>query len=184
MDASGLTLDPRVFGVSEAAAATGNVAASWVDIALQDFTVEDLRNGDKVVVMGTAELENATGRSQLAFTVTLPDLSVLDAIAFAVFDQHGSPNEGITIPVQTAFQIGQPHTSGLNTVQTGTYRFRLRFRALTAGTTTKRSSTFTVMVYRGVAALSAKTTLSTGTDRPLGRGQNVLGERGPFAPSP
>ena len=71
----------------------------------------------------------------------------------------------------------------LGNTQAGKYTFDLQWnRSAGSGTATKITSSLIVRVYEIPG--DAKRFLSTAQPRPMGRGQNVLEDRGPFAPSP
>lgn len=133
--------------------------------------------GDRIFIAGYCNLRHATdtGTGRTVTILTQPEGPTITREHGSI-DQTGAAAGFTSAPVGPfIFSVTQ---DGLHTVQ-------LSFKNETgAGALKKILSQLTVYVYKSIQQRSSKTFLSKAQPRPMGRGQDVLDDRGPFAPSP
>jgi len=136
----------------------------------------NLEVGDIVLQNSTAGMtnDNAGGRNEITAQVIEPDAT--------------TTNLGIALNAQAL--AGEEESASSNAVfvatQAGRHTFHLMFIRLTAGTTTLNRHSYSAMVFKPVGNPKGQSGAfgNQGSSlSPMGSGQNVLDDPGPFRPS-
>jgi len=150
---------------------------TFVDVTGADFSIV-LEPEDGFLVAGQINAHSDTADDEIGLEIRVdrPNATVETYLSFQT-----NANTGATHRVSQCVTMFRLATQGA-----GLYRMRLAFnRQNGSGTVTKTRSHFVVLPFRNLAVYQAKNSGSGNQGSslaPMGSGQDVLDERGPFAP--
>jgi len=164
-------------GRNETSSQTNNDGGTPTLITGQDVTI-DMAEGDMVLISASVNGDNDTANGGMRADILEIDTGGSQTQQASSSMIHATENDPASL------SLG-PIVRDSNDTGVGKVRYFLQFLEIAGGTATKDQSQFSVLHFASIGNRQAKkgSSGSQGSSlRPMGSGQNVLDQRGPFAP--